>query len=467
LEEKTLEDFFKSESPSRFHKSETVDSNKEESRLKKPSKINLSDVLKKLFSFDAYTDLKDPTSVLYRRNYCIKNINSLVNVVFLLFSLVGISKSNYIITIVFFIIMTALSNTIGKMLKKKKDDYNHQVIIMYLQSFFVFFLSVVLYIKIYLGFTLSGANLTNTQFSITQAAYFLMFFSLIIMALYQEPKLLRTMFIWSFLIITIINLSLVHPDLYYHADDIVNLFNYVFKENTDIITDIILRTLVLLVYFVALYSSVSLSRSINDKRTQEMNKRIGVETNLKEVVSSLFDAVKVYNAFKDPLLQELSSRKIRAVAKEIGSSLAFDNLKLNELVEYSSIHTEKIRELSLNDISEIKEDNFNVVLLKTNLASKIMRRLEISKEAEDIVYSIFNGVEIDKGSHQKIDINEEIILISEVYDILRSDRTYKRALNHERAIDLILNAFKGLFSDMVLIRLQKFNIEIKKAYERI
>ena len=235
MPEKNLDDFFRGET--KEFKRET----KKEKSVRK-TQISKDGAFFKFFrdrfSFDIDVDLTDKCSVLYRRNYVIKNIIFLANLVFTIFSFVGLrgtgSSSNLIITIVFWLLMTTLSITISALIKNKKEDYNRQKLIMYVQCFYVFLLSVFLYIKIWLSYTFElepGETMEVSKYSITQAAYLLIYFSILIAALYQRPKLLRSFFPWIFVIMTILHITVLHPELYGHGDSFSNFIRYMFKIN--------------------------------------------------------------------------------------------------------------------------------------------------------------------------------------------------------------------------------------------
>ena len=139
MPEKNLEDFFKVETrekPSRVRDR----SDKERKRsIKENGLLNaFRQFFTDRFSFDANVNLTDKCSVLHRRNVVIKNIIFLANLVFTVFSFVGLRgngfSANLIITIVFWLLMTGLSVTIATMLKKREEDYSRQKIIMYLQN---------------------------------------------------------------------------------------------------------------------------------------------------------------------------------------------------------------------------------------------------------------------------------------------------------------------------------------------
>ena len=477
MPEKNLEDFFKvetKEKPSRVH---TRSERERKNTFKESGFLNAArHFFTDRFSFDANVILTDKCSVLHRRNVVIKNIIFLANLVFTAFSFIGIRgngfSANLIITIVFWLLMTGLSVTIATMLKKRKDDYSRQKIIMYFQSLYVFLLSVILYVKIWLTFALSipeGESLPTNEYSIIQAAYLLIYVSILIISLYQRPRLLRTLFPWILIFMTVLHLTALHPDLYNHGYNINELIKYMFVDEKSIVVDIALRFVVLLVYFAGLYSSVIISEYIAQQRRSEFTKRVDVESNFVDVVKSVFEAVKVYNSNANEVVQAISARKVSNVAKELAIAMNYDQKTIADIVDYAKVHSEKMKLLSLDD-NEFSDENFDDIMKKTELATRIIKRLQLVKRSEDILDAVFtNQVTSDFKYNMTTTLNDkisQIIVISEIYVALRSDRANHKALNHIRAVELISNGFDIFFTPDLVLRFNKFNREIGIAYDK-
>ena len=466
MSEKNLDDFFKQDYP----KNEEIKT--KEKVIKDKASSSFNEFFRNRFSFDVDVDLTDKTSILYRRNVVIKNIIFLTNLVFTFVSFIGITNSNYIITIVFFLLMTGLSQTIRYMLKKKKDDYVHQTIIMYFQSFFVFILSVLLYVKVWLGFYIQngGSNFSTAQLLISQAVYVLIYLTIVIMSLYQNPKHLRIMFFWTLIVLTVVHFTLVHPDLYSNATNLKEFLKYMFVDNSLIAIDILLRTVVFAVLYAALYSSASISSYINDQRRNEFKKRVGVESNFTDVVDSVFEAVKVYNSSSNELEQRITATRVSFVSRELGIAMNYDQDTIQNIYEFSKVHAEKLKYLTLEEYHEVTSENFDEIMEKTKLATTIIKRLQLCKKAEDIVMAVFeNQVTSDFKYNMKqnqTDRISQIILLSEIYVILRCDRNYKKALNHLRSVELINSDFQSFFDSDIISRFNKYNHEIELAYEK-
>lgn len=469
MDEKSLDDFFRQKDSNE----KTVISKRKRTKVKRVNEnSSFKTFFRNHFSFDVDVDLTNPTSVLYRRNLVISNIIVLANLIFTGFAFVGISQGNWIVTLVFFLIMFLISQTLKSMRNKKPNDQSHQVVIMYLQCIYVFLLAISIYVKVFLGFSLSletGQSLTIAQFSVTQAAYLLIFFSLVISSLYQNPKLMKSMFIWSFVILTALHFSLLHPELFSHASSISELFNYVFVAENEIAIDIILRTIVLFIFLSALYISVSISFYLSESRKNEFTKRLGVEANFADVVESVFEAVKVYNVNSEDINFRISAKRVKACSTVLAEAMGYDSDAIEQVAEFATVHTDRLKELFLENKKEIKEEDIDSVVKKTKLATTIIKRLQLYKKSEDIVLAFHYNNDTDEFISNMNQIQKErisqIVLISEIYVNLRNDKYYKKALVHIRALELIKGKFSTFFNRDIVDRFDKYNIEISNAYD--
>ena len=262
------------------------------------------------FNFEAGVDILDDTSVLYRRNKVNRNILMVTNAVFIIFTVIGNQKPNYIIIIIFGIIMLAINTTLGRIINEQPRTLVKQQMAMYFGSVYILIASVGVYVKLQISavslkvsdigasnqfFTeaamqnefLARALTSATDTSIAQAGYILIYFALVVVALYQDPTLLRILFKWVLVVMTGIHILVLHQ--LYNYPSLTELYNYLVKTNFNVSIDIILRTLVLIVFYIALYSSVSIGEMMNNKRKEEFVKRSEMEKDFKAVVGDVFD----------------------------------------------------------------------------------------------------------------------------------------------------------------------------------
>ncbi|MCF7923894.1 MAG: hypothetical protein K9L64_02160 [Candidatus Izimaplasma sp.] len=453
-----------------------VSSNKKRTEIMKSSATarrwhEIKDFFTKRFSFEAGVDILDDTSVLYRKNLVIRNIIIITNIVFLLFTLIGSEgldrNVNLIVTFIIGLIMFITARSIRKIVREKPTTLQKQQMAEYVSGIYILMMAIAVYIKLRLTL---GDSLEGGFFSITQAGYSLIYFALVVIALYQDPKLLNVVFKVSIVAMTIIHVVIMYP-IYEHAGDFVELWNYI---KGPILTDIFLRTLILAVFMIGLYSTVKISEDINKKRKQELVKRRAMEKDFKAVVSDVFDVISVYKQRGEDLVEKEfanSAKRVAKLAGELGSYLGYSSKLCQEIYEFSTIHIDKRDILNVdeyNNKERLNESDYKVIREKTIIGSVIIKRLQLDKKGEDIVRAHFEKT-VSKDfikEMNSIQNNREsqVILLCHIYDILRQERNYKRKLNHKRAIDLIRLEFNDYFDPQIIDRFIKYEDDFESAY---
>ncbi len=420
------------------------------------------------FNFEAGVDILDEVSVLYRRNRVIKNILIVTNMVFLVFTVIGNRNPNYIVIFGFGVIMFATNTTLKRIIRERPRTLLKQQMAMYIASVYILLASFGVYIKLRLGVDDYGDVF---GFSITQAGYVLIYFALVVIALYQNATLLRILFKWVLVLMTVIHVTIMHP-LYEHASSIQSLYDYLFIEEIQVTIDILLRTLILIIFNIALYSSVAIGQMMNNKRKEELVKRRDMESDFKAVVGDVFDVISVFNA-NTRSEERQAAYRVAEIASRLGNILGLSPNVCSEIYDYSKIHVDRTKDLSIVEYDNkevLNEKDYQVIREKTILGSVIIKRLQLKQKSEDIIRAHFEK-NVDKSFKErmkKIQRSQEgqIILLSEIYEILRQTRNYKTALTHKRAMELLELEFKDYFESYILDRFLKYSTEFEDYYQR-
>lgn len=441
------------------------------------------------FNFEAGVDILDDVSVLYRRNKVNKNIMWVINIVFIIFTFIGNQHPNYVIIAGFAVIMFAINTTLKRIIDEQPRTLVKQQMAMYIGSIYILLASFGVYIKL----RVSAGNLAifdlisndsvsglvqesmilsyMTDISISQAGYILIYFALVVIALYQDATLLRILFKWVFVLMIVTHIFILYP-LYKYAGDLYQLGQYLFVTNTNVTIDILLRTLVLVVFYIALYSSVSIGQMMNNKRKQELIKRREMESDFKAVVGDVFDVINVFNQHTINQNEECVTR-IAEIASRLGRVLGLNNQICKEIYEYSVVHIDKVKDLNIFEYEKkqtLTEQDYEDIREKTILGSVIIKRLQLNQKSEEIVRAHFEKT-VDSHFTEKmkrIQRSQEgqIILLAEIYDIMRQERNYKKELRHKRAVDLLQLEFKEYFEPYILDRFMRYQLEFEKIYDK-
>lgn len=114
----------------------------------------------------------------------------------------------------------------------------------------------------------------------------------------------------------------------------------------------------------------------------------------------------------------------------------------------------------LNKPGKLTDEEFEEMKKHTVLGASMLTSLELYR-SEDLVKT---AAEICRSHHERFDgrgypdglrgdeipISAQIVSVADVYDALVSDRVYKKAFSHEKAIQMILNGECGTFNPLIV-----------------
>jgi len=470
------------------------------STFRRKLRIFYKSIAKKIadkFNFEAGVDILDDTSVLYRRNLVNKNIMIVSNFVFILFALIGNQNPRYALIAVFAIVALVINTTLKKIIHEEPRTLLKQQMAMYIGSFYILFGSFAVYMKLKLSavqfsvadiLPASGTELTYalinnienemlsrsvyamTDASIAQAGYVLIYFALVVIALYQDANLLKFLFKWVLAMLTALHLFVLYP--LHQISGLTAFYEYLFITNPNILIDIVLRTLLLVVFYIALYSTVSIGEMMNNRRKEELVKRRSMEIDFKAVVGDVFDVIGVFNSNTINQNKE-DAHRVAELASRLASVLGLSSNVCTEIYDYSVIHIDRVNDLSILEYETkevLNERDYTIIREKTILGSIIIKRLQLNQKSEDIIRAHFEKTVDSEFTERMKRVQRsqegEVILLAEMYDILRQSRNYKNPLKHKRVIDLLQLEFKEYFEPYILDRFMKYQLEFEAFYDK-
>lgn len=409
------------------------------------------------FGFESGVDITDETKVLYRRNNVIKRIIFLSNLVFSgLFALLSIGESsNVLLTIVLFPLTFIVNAGLKKTINKAPDDHNTQELASYIASFYMILISIVIYVKLKFG------SIVYLQ----ECGYILLYYSLAICSLYQNKKLMKTVFQWTLVIVTILHFTVTYNVIFSEAaKDILELLKVIFVS--DVGRDILLRTILLALFMVVLYSIVSIGEFMQEERKNELIKRRQVQEDFTNVVTKIFDVTLDRASRNNDDYENIII--VSKMASNLGRLLNLSESEVNEIEQIAKIHVEK----QVNFISTAggnEDEKFALLKEQTDLGSIIISRLQLERKCEDIIRSTFEGSNNDEfvKKMKKIqnEVSSQIILICELYVTMRSIKSYKKAYNHKLTIQYMTDQFRVYFDGDIFEHFLRFKDQFEEIYE--
>ena len=131
-----------------------------------------------------------------------------------------------------------------------------------------------------------------------------------------------------------------------------------------------------------------------------------------------------------------------------------------------------IDEKILNKPGKLTKEEFEVMKQHTIIGAQMLDSLEMYHDEEMIKYAY----EICRWHHERYDgkgypdglkgeeipISAQVVSLADVYDALVSDRVYKKAYSHEKAMEMILNGECGVFNPILLECLVEIQDKVRK-----
>lgn len=413
------------------------------------------------FSFEHGVDLNDEVEVLFRRNIVIKNIifvsNIVYSIILLLISIGDPSNGNWLWTIIPFPLTFIINQTIKKIIYSEHKDLIRQQIAMYMCSFYMFLSAILVYVKLKSG--------TNTV-AYSEAGYMLLYYSLVVISLYQDTKMLKNVFGWMFSIVAVLHFTLTHSFVNYASNGLLSFIENL-PNNQELLTDlkdILFRTLVMLIFMLAIYVITAIGEKMSNERKSELAKRKDIQEDFKNVVTDLYDVLLETRVGYDD-----SSAQIPLLAKmafRLGSLYGLSPQKCEEIKEYALYN--KNHQLNLEIGGHNTEMEFDRLREETSIGAVVAKRMQLSQKCENIVRAHVEGWSNTEFQVKMLNMQNsldcQIILMCDMYIALRSAKSFKRPYPHKVVVEYFQSEFKIYFNDDLFDRFLKFDKDFETMY---
>lgn len=412
-----------------------------------------------MFGFESGIDITNDNQVLYRKNIVIKNIIFVSNLIYtLIFTILSFGEqSNILLSVLLFPVTFLVNHALKKTINRNPDDYMTQTVAMYLGSFYMFLSAIVIYFKLKSG----------SQVFLQECGYILIYYSLAICAFYQNKKMLKVVFEWVLVLITILHFTVTYNILFSEEAKNIQLFLTTFFTS-EAFKDILLRTILLCVFMLVLYASVSMSGYMQEERKKELMKRREVQEDFTNVVTKIFEVTLDESSRSEEDVHNIIV--VSDMSRRLASLLGLPKEECDTIANNARIHVDK--KVRFETESNANEDEkFELLRQQTSLGSIIISRLQLERKCEEIIRSTFEGSNtedfISRMKNIQGELGAQIILICELYATMRSIKSYKKAYNHKLTMQYMQEQFKFYFDDSVFERFTRFQDEFEKIYDEM
>jgi len=420
-------------------------------------KILGNNIFAKFFGFEQGVDITNDTAVLYRRNVVIKNIiflsNIMYSIILLILSLSSGQTSDWVVTIIALPLTYVINKLLKKLINMDPTDKTKQMVAMYVAAFYIFFSSVLIYARLY----------QNQYFE--TGAYILMYYAVVVISLYQEKKLLSSSFQALLALLTAIHLIWTYN---FHAlvnGQTIIEFLPAFISLPEF-SDILLRTLLFILFYFVVYSIVSMGQYMQEERKKELIKRRQVQGDFSHIVGDLFSVVF---SSSYTLMDKRHAYQVQLMSEKLANSYGLQQSKIEEMNNYAMVHLQYQEiKILLNDMNSYDEQSYDMLKEKTELGSKIAKRMQLAQKCEDIARADIEDTANEKFLKEMLiiqpEIDAQIILLSDLYITMRGPKPYKRPMAHSIIMKLFQNELANYFDYDLKERFLKFHDEFAEMY---
>lgn len=415
-----------------------------------------SKIFANYFGFESGIDITNDTQVLYRKNYVIKNIVFVSNLIYsLIFAVLSFGEpKNWVFTFISFPVTFLLNITLKKTIRQNPDNHMRQTIAMYIMTFYMFLSTIIMYFK------LKNGEVVFLQ----ECGYILIYYSLTICAFYQDKKMLKNIFAWVLVLVTILHFTLTYNILNNDtATDPLEFLKTFVKSNE--FGDILIRTILLLMFMLVTYISVSMANYMQEQRKLELMKRRNVQEDFTKVVTEIFDVTLNKGLISDADRHE--ALILANMSKKLSQLLACTPDVSDAIYEFATVYIDSKIDFDTSAY-KTEDEKFNALREQTELGSKLISRIQLDRKCEDIIRSTFEGSNdeefINRMKNIQTNIESQIILICDLYVTMRSFKSYKKAYNHKITMNYMEDHFRHYFDPIVFERFMRFSTDFETIY---
>lgn len=407
----------------------------------------------RLFGFESDIDITDDVMVLHRRNVVIKNIIFLSNIVYsiilVFIAYVNKEPSDWLFSALSLPFTLFINNVMKRLIYGERHDKTKQEVAMYVEAIYLFLSAILIYARLFNNFE--------------TVAYILIYYSVVVISLYQSKRLILWTFQGMVAGMTFIHFVLTYSITTQYQGMDVGEFLKAFLP-TRAAQDFILRLVLFSVFMLVIYAIVAMGAYMQEERKNELIKRRQVQDDFTNIVGDLFQVVlSSKNAFLDRQHVDLVTK----MSDRLSSYFGISPDKAKRIKGYASIH---LRHKDVEDliVKQTLHMKYEQLQEKTLLGTEIAKRIQLAQKAEDIarahIEGVANEVFINQMKVIQPEIESQIILLCDLYVTMRSSKSYKRPYPNQAVISLFEKSFTPYFDSNLLERFLKFKVEFEKIY---
>lgn len=384
-------------------------------------------------------DILNSTEVIRRKNVIVNRLLLITNILITIFIGMYYQEIGFPKTLSLLLPTILINVLITYFVSSQKDDYEKQIMGMYLAVLSVSYIALRLFFLYPEPYT-----------------YIFIYIALVIIALFQNRHAIILGDVLIFSVATFI-----------HISEVGRTTKTLISEQHDIMV----YSMFLILFIFVITSMVFFSEYMDKERKNELKKREELENEFQNVLWDVFDTIDDFSQVTEN--DELSNEYVSALmAKRFGFLLKFNEQKCDELFNFAiviGVNTDFDLHYSDDDKENLLKD-YGKIRYKLGIGNMLLRRTRIRIKSEAMVRSRYESWFVSENfkkiKAEDSSIENQIVLLCEIYVTLRDKQSYKKALPHVKAMKEITDMFNHFFDETLLNTFVKNHVEFEVIYER-
>lgn len=223
-------------------------------------------------------------------------------------------------------------------------------------------------------------------------------------------------------------------------------------------------------YDVGIMKALSINFDLMDTLKHQINE---LEKSFEYTTNALARAAEANDDLTGKHIKRVNTFS-KKIAEELGMSKEF-TLKIYNAAQMHDVGKINIDKSILAKPGKLTDEEFEIMKSHTVYGECIIGDSEYLKMSAEIArnhHEKYDGTGYpDSKKGEEIPLSARIVTLADIYDALRSERTYKPAFSHEKAYDIIIigdgRVSPEHFDPNVLEVFKRIHLELKKIYDEI
>ena len=223
-------------------------------------------------------------------------------------------------------------------------------------------------------------------------------------------------------------------------------------------------------YDVGIMKALSINFDLMDNMKYQINE---LEKSFEYTTNALARAAEANDDLTGKHIKRVNIFSKR-ISEELGMSEEF-TLRIYNAAQMHDVGKINIDKSILNKPGKLTDEEFELMKSHTVYGEKIIGDSEYLKMSAEIArnhHEKYDGTGYpDSKKGEEIPLSARIVFLADIYDALRSTRTYKLAFSHEKAYEIITlgdgRVCPEHFDPSVLEVFKRIHLDFKKIYEEI